>query len=275
MSHLPRSNPGSPSFDRSSYGVYHEVIPDTQLMEFVTRFRSISDSVFKIADDDVGPPVVEPGVQQRFVAGDIFSDKDAEPEKVETPQSHYDPRHYYKVYDPERFAVPILDVWPSDKGMKSIGAVFERQDFGSVQQNIRNQTEGRVVLGKPLPLIFDRVSSVGRLIPNQRGNRGAAPRQKLALMADTSMTGALYEGTIDRLNSEFEFISREIVKRLMHPVSPIDFIIHSTFTHFKQPAQLSQVAEIVGQTNESLKAEPLSVEIEPRLIFKVGSRRKR
>lgn len=244
-------------------------------MEFVVRFRAISDSVFRITDDSVGLPVADSGIQQRFVAGDVFGDKDAEPEKVGALQGHYDPRHYYKVYDPERFAVPILDVRPNDKGMKPIGAVFERQDFGIVQQNIRNQTEGRVALGEPLPLIFDRVSSVGRLIPSQRGNRDSAPRQKLALMADTSMTDALHEGTIDRLNNEFEFITREIAKRLMHQILPIDFIIHSTFAHFKQPAQLSQVAEIVGRTNDLLKAEPLSVEIEPRLIFKVSSRRKR
>ena len=240
---MPRDSLASPFVGYPAYGAVHEVKPNQMLKAFLYEFSCISDQVF-----DKTSLIEEAEIPGYVSAGD-FSDEPVignQPEEVD-----YDSRRFYRSFDVETLGVSVLEMDPSARVARAIGALWEKQDFGAVEKEAKNEISRALPMIRPR-LFFNRVEGVGRRLP------GAAKtdiRQKLALMPDTNK----FAETNDLIEDEADFIIQAITRRMKQFIYPWDITPHLTFAVFKNMADPEQIKEIKEESNAYLREHPFGV----------------
>jgi hypothetical protein len=163
------------------------------------------------------------------------------PEDQEIIDEIYDPRKYYKMFNIDELGVSVVEMDPSERAARNLRTLFERQDFGALEQEARNEIDRKAPNLSP-QLTFNRVEGVGHKVPNVPKTE---IRQKLALMPDTSENLE----TIETLSLEAEIIVAHIRKRLKQFVYPWDVTPHLTFAAFRKRAQVSHIKRVMKLTN--------------------------
>lgn len=265
MSQLPRSSVEAPFQGYPAYGALHEILPDTRLREFLAKFSEISNAVIKPPEELPPSELIDPTPD--FEPEDDFGVVSLGPEseaKVFDPP--FDQRHYYRIFDPEKMGVTVVEMLPSQRAASAMRKVFEGQDFGAVEQEARDTIDqGNPVLYPQLK--FTSVIGVGKMLHT---NGGVTPvRQKLALLADVTT----HLETHDMLDKENAAICDALRRRLKQFVLPNDFIKHLTFAALKRPITNEMLAEIITQTNSHLTENPLYVDLDRQWVVRLSSKR--
>lgn len=245
----PRSGIPEPYEGYPAIGINHEVVPNQQLREFMFDFSRYADDVFTGQADQ--PLVVVNELPEESLATPAQLEYDSERPGI--PPSDYDPRKYYRIFDPEKLGVRIIDMDTSKRAAHAMRSLWQKNDLGAVEKDARNEVDRRLPNTAPR-LFFNRVESVGRRLPN-------APksdvRQKIALMPDTSR----FPETIDLLDSEAEIVSKEIRRRLKQFVYSWDTVPSVTFAVFRQPVETSQITKITERVNDHLAKYPFAARL--------------
>lgn len=239
---LPRSNVTQPFEGYPAYGAVHDVIPNEQLRNFIVDFSRIADRVFGATHGS------ERLVIDNRLPEEIAADE-AKPEFVDD----YDSRGYYKTFDVESLGVNVVEMDPAAKQARALRAVWERQDFGAVEQEARNEI-GRRLVGIRPQLLFDRVQGAGHRLP---GAGRADVRKKLALLPKEDK----FNETIELINGEADLIIDAIKRRLKQFMYPWDVIPHLTFSVFRYEATAEQISTIIGETNDLLREKPVGASL--------------
>ena len=283
--HYARGQVERPFQGYPAYGALHEIIPDSRLREFLAKFSKIADGVLdpsQLADDE--PRVIDPSPHiqpddeydpiEIGAFDDVWSEEPSSRLEAELVEERYDPRKYYRVFDPEKMGVPVVESLPAQKAARAMRTVFESQDFGAVEQDARNAIGRRQPLLYP-SLVFNRIEGVGRILPRVPGTaREDDIKQKLALVADLTTKSEEAQATLGQLDFEFAQVTTEITRRLKQYIIPTDYIKHLTFAVLKSSISHGQFVDILDKANEHLAKEPLVIELERDLIFRTNSARK-
>lgn len=247
---LPRQNPGKPFEGYPAYGAVHDVMPNQQLRSFMYDYTRICDYVFmhKAAGVEVDP-VIFPEEDDSKVSSPLEVPKHIKLEVEET----YDARNYYRVFDTETLGASVVEMDPSKRHAKLIRSIWERNDFGAVEQEARTEI-GRSLPGTVPKLFFDRVSGVGGRLP---GVHKTEVRKKLALMPDTSK----FPETLTLISEEADIIINAIRRRLKQFVYPWDINPHLTYSVFRTRADEKEITTIQKSTNNYLSRYPFAVRL--------------
>ncbi len=256
---LPRSGVVQPFEGYPAHGAVHEVIPNERLRSFALAFANIADSVFKRVE----------WLDLNMVTAEVpLTDEEPfkfDPEDQEFIDEVYDPRKYYKMFNIDDLGVSVLEMDPSERAARNLRTLFERQDFGAVEKEARNEID-RLDPNLSPQLIFDRVNGVGHRVPNVPRTE---IRQKLALMPD----GSKGLETVEMIGREADIIVSHIRRRLKQFVYPWDITPHLTFVAFKKKAQVINIERIIKETNEHLEDNPVSVRLDRKVEFRHKSSR--
>lgn len=276
MAHMSRGEMREQYRGFPAYGAVHDVVPNHQLRSFLYDFSRIADGVFAqdfAVTDEVVDPIPGYTSDEDFEADPVqlstydeeavdhlqtlrLTHNDADkvtfrPEVL--PTVGYDPRRYYRIFDPESLGVSVVEMDPSKRAAQAIRSVWEKQDLGAVENEARNE------MGRRLPyvaarLLFNRVDTIGGKLAN-------APRsdvnKKLALFPDTSK----FVETLSLIEDENEIIVKAIRQRLKQFVYPWDVIPHLTFAVFRADAQVDQIVEVKEAAEEYIKRHSFGVRL--------------
>lgn len=274
-SHLARSELRERYQGYPAYGAVHDVVPNDQLRGFMYDFSRMADGVFA---DDFGTVEVNPAAgyvpEEGFLADPIqitptgsevavdeiqvlrlAQTEDNEPQLKPSviATAGYDPRKYYRIFDPESLGVSVVEMDPSKRAAQTVKAIWEKQDLGAVENEARNEMGRRLPNTAPR-LFFNRVEGVGGRLAN-------APRsdvqQKLALMPDTNR----FMETFSLIDEEAEIVISAIQKRLKQFTYPWDIMPHLTFAVFRSGAQVDQIVDVKEAANQYLAVNPFGVRL--------------
>lgn len=237
MAGLPRSGVPMPFEGYPAYGAVHDVLPNQELRRFMFDFSRVADAVF-----DTTPPI------------EVISEIEAPTDKlvVLEPTTNYDPRKFYKIFDAETLGVSVVEMDPAAKAARQFRTVWEKQDFGAVENEAKNKL---AAMPNEAPrLMFNRVEGVGRRLPGV-GKRDI--RQKIALMPDT----AKFVETLEIIEDEADIINTAIRRRLKQFIYPWDIVPHLTFAVFRTAAEPGQVVDVKQKANEYLAKYPFAVRL--------------
>lgn len=238
---LPRSGLVQPFEGYPAYGAVHDVIPNEQLRNFLFDFSRVADQVFQKSL----------GEETLFIDNRLEDEIDTNTEKA--IDSCYDPRLFYKIFDIETLGVSAVEMDPAAKQARAVRAIWEKQDFGAVEQEARNEMGRRLPDVRP-QLMFNRVQGAGKRLPNVSKTE---VRQKLALLPDP----VKFPETISLINEEADIVIRAIRSRLKQFTYPWDEFPHLTFSVFRTAAEPDQIDEIVENTNKFLAKNPFGVRL--------------
>lgn len=262
---MPRDSLPKPFEGYPAYGAVHDVIPSTALRNFMSDFASFADGIFELEyvtkEVDPTPQIT---AEEEFEPIVICAPEGHDSEEIETEEPLYDPRKYYRVFNVETMGVSVIEMDPSSKTAKTIRTLWERQDFGIVEQEAKNHIHKHIPRSQ-LTLAFDRVQGVGGRLPNVPHTD---LRQKLALWPDTSS----YPETTEIIAEEAGIVISGIARRLKQFIYPWDITPHLTFAVFKKSATAEQVSKIISKTNELMQESPLTVRL-GELDFRYSSKR--
>lgn len=241
----PRHCPARPFEGYPAYGAVHDVLPNDQLRNFLYRFSVIADKVFQgtSSSDDLV-------IDNRLP---IEVEDDLSRGKEPIGEIAYDPRPYYRIFDVESLGVSVVEMDPSAKHARAVRTVWEKQDFGAVEQEARNEMGRRLPNARP-HLFFNRVQGAGRRLP---GVPKTEVRQKLALLPDP----AKFSETISLVNGEADIIIAAIKRRLKQFMYPWDIFPHMTFSVFRSAAGPEKIDKIINNTNKYLEQYPFGVRL--------------
>lgn len=244
-----------------AFGAVHEIQPNDQFRSFLYAFGKISDKVFmrSIWKENSELPEIEGLFDEDDTPMIIYSDEQ------EIVDSVYDPRNYYKIFDIESMGVSVVEMDPSAKSARAVGALWERQDFGVVEQEARNEIDRKMPNENPR-LKFNRIEGVGKRFP---GVDKSEIRKKVALMPDTASN----EETFEIIEEEADVVISLLRRRLKQFVYPWDITPHLTFAIFKSYAKPEDVHEIMSKSNEYLEQYPFGVRLDRTLSFRHKSLR--
>ncbi len=246
---LPRNGVTSPFEGFPAIGAVHDVIPTDSLRNFQFDFSRISDLMLKQCIEFGNPT---PMTKDDFCNPNCFQDAHQNLEDYgDWPD--FDPRHYYKIFDVETLGVSVVEMDASARAARAVGAIWEKQDFGAVQQEAINEVAKQTGIFKP-KLKLNNVMGVGRKFP---GVDKKEVRQKLALLPDTTY----HPETTDLLESEAEIINSAIRRRLKHFLSPWDVVPHVTFAIFRQKTSSEAIKAIEESTKNYLQLYPIAIRL--------------
>lgn len=253
---LPRSRLTQPREGYPVYGAVHEVIPTTQIRDFQTVFAIIADQVF----DQTGNSEIDPVPQ--FKPTEEFAAEIITP-PLDKP---FDSRDHYRIFNPETLGLSVIEMDPSSKKARQIRTVWEKQDFGAVEKDARNELLRH--LPNRIPTIkFTGAKFVGGILP------GAKPselvRQKVALIPDSKTSFEILE----IVNLEANIIIRAIRARLKQFAYQYDIVPHVTFAVFKKGVERDQAVAVVDGIHKHLIKKPLHAQLSP-LVFRSRSERR-
>ncbi len=237
---LPRDSLIKPFEGYPAYGAVHDVVPNDQLRGFLDKFATIANKVF---EGEVGEDLL--AIDNRL--------EEEVPEDELAIVSTYDHRRYYRIFNPETLGVSVVEMDPAAKQARTFRAIWEKQDFGAVEQEARNEI-GRSLAGVKPQLMFNRVQGAGRRLP---GVAKTEVRQKLALLPDP----AQFHETIRLINGEADIIVKAIKSRMKQFAYPWDDFPHLTFSVFRSDATPDQIDQIVKETNEHLAKYPFGARL--------------
>lgn len=261
--------PPSPLEGFPAYGAVHDISP-TLVRDFLYDFGRASDGVFTqdileeeakrqaLADNPIqeseivlgelpdGPPAIE------LLRLQVIDPNTKKGKVVEVPPS-YDSRKFYRIFDPESLGVSVVEMDPSRRAAQTVRSIWEKQDFGAVEKEARNE------MGRKLPntlprLKFNRVEGVGRRLANYPKSEVT---EKLALMPDSNYSPE----TFNLIEDEAEIIINAIRSRLKQFMYPWDITPHLTFAVFRKEADPDQIVAIKETLNEILGKHPLVVHL--------------
>lgn len=251
MSH-PRDGLRQPFEGYPAYGAVHDVRPNEQLRSFMFDFARNADGIFvqdtsyRIVDtnnDDLSP-------EERTATINII-DVDGNPASAYAPD--YDPRKYYRVFDPETLGVSVVEMEGSKRAAQAARAVWQKNDLGAVEKEAKN------VIGRQLPnltprLLFTHVTGVGGRLPNAPQ---ADVKKKLALMPDSTK----FPETFDLIDKEAAIIIEAIRRRLKQFEYPWDLIPHLTYAVFRGEARSEQIIQVQERAEEYVQKHSFGVQL--------------
>ncbi len=245
---MPRGNPEGPFEGYPAFGAVHELIPDDGIRNFLFDFSRISDLILK---QSLGGVEVEPITTEDFGNPHFFEEAAQRLPRVSDALEAYNPKQYYKIFDVDTLGVSVLEMDPSAKQARVVGAIWEGKDFGAVEQEARNEVD-RLAPGLVPRLEFSGVEGVGRRLPNVDQTQ---VRQKLALMPDT----AKHQDTLELLDHEEEKVASAINRRLKQFIAPWDRVTHLTFAVFKQKTKSYEIDAIQQSARNYVSQFPVEV----------------
>lgn len=290
--YAPRDGLPKPFEGYPAYGAVHNVTVNDAYRSFLYEFCDIADEVFsadfetEIVDNTnidsldeasefepitIIPSLAEEETFSESEPEDVLEDFDMDIKRRRRPKPAaakispvYTPESYYKLFDIEKLGVSVVEMDPSANAARAIRTLWERQDFGQVQKEAKDQLM-RHIPRTDLRLVFGGVMGVGRRMPNIPR---ADLRQKLALMPDPNA----YPENLSLIQDEAEVVIDSIGKRLKQWMYPWDIIPHLTFAVFKRRAQPEQIIEIVQRTNEYVESNPVAMKL-GELVFRYHGKR--
>jgi len=243
-------------------GAMYEIIPNQPLRDFMSGFSLIADKVFgKALALSMDPNLkIKNEIEEPITLGSLLESA----AKIENglPEG-YDSKNYYKTFNVQRMSVTVFEMHTSAKAARVIRSVWEKNDMGAVEKNVKNDLGRRFPDQKP-KLAFKGVLNAGRGLQN-------APqsdiRQKLALLPDPTKYFDTYE-----LLSDAPFImTREIARRMRHKrisiPPPTDFVPHLTFAAFRRNAHPTEIVKVIKQSEALIDSMPFEVML-GKLVFR-------
>lgn len=258
----PRSGPVQPFEGYPAFGAFHDVIPNEQLYGFLYDFRRIADLILKrsVIGEPIYPITTEDFEQAE---GSFFGDANEEIAEHPVLQG-FDLRNYGKIFDIDRLGVSVVEMNKSARAARQVRAVWEKHDFGAVEQEARNEVDRRTGY-KSVSLRFSGVMGVGRRLP---GLDRADVRQKLALVPK----GPNNHDAIDMIETEGQIITGAINRRLKQFMGKWDTVPHLTFAYFNQRAKPEAVEAIEESADMYSRNNPCGARL-GELVFRHMSSR--
>lgn len=259
----PRDSTVQPFEGYPALGAFHDVIPSEQLHNFLYDFRRIAEYVLKRSEVGLGFDVIE---KEDFKNPDFFEEANKDIDKH--PQlDGFDFRNYGKIFDLDRLGVSVVEMGQSARTARAIRAVWERQDFGAVEQEARDEVD-RFLGMSQLSLKFSGVMGAGRKLPEIDKKE---VRQKLALLPE----GAANQGAIELLGTEAEIITDAINRRLKQFLGSWDIVPHLTFAYFKQNTNPDAVRAIEASADNYSRLFPCGAQLGSLMFRHISTRTKK
>lgn len=252
-----------------AYGAAHPVMPNQQLRGLLFDTTRIADFVLKHSIAGVSVDPVEFGegnehslvlperVAELFGEGPPF-DEAADPDDVPDlpPEAvyDYDPRKFYRVFDPDTLGVTVVEMDPSEKAARAVRTVWEKQDFGAVENEVKSELGRRAPNTVP-KLFIARADTVGKLLP---GAESQDVRQKVALFPEAHRS----QETLDLMENEASVLYTAINSRLRQFMRPWDIVPHITYMLFRNPTKPKEIELVVESINNYLNAHPFAVRLD-------------
>lgn len=246
--HYPRNGLTQPFEGYPAFGAVHDVVPTEDLRSFLFDFSRIADLAIKQTLCDEKPAEITP---DDFDESDYFARAFAD--LPHQDWEDYDSRHFYKIFDPDTLGISVVEMDGSSRAAKTVRAVWERHDFGAVEQEAKDAVNRQTGLFIP-KVQFDNAMGVGRRLP---GVDRAEIRQKLALLPDTSY----HPETTELLELEADKINAAIRRRLRQFIEPWDTIPHLTFSVFRQSVSSELIGVVERSTKNFIGKFPFSVRL--------------
>ncbi len=253
--HNARSSTHQPFEGYPALGAFHDVIPNQQLRSFLYDFSRTADFVLKRSQAGM---IVEPVSEEDWRNSSFFEEAD---EYIEghPKLDGYDFRNYGKIFDIDRLGVSVVEMGQSARAARKVRAVWEKHDFGAVEQEARDEL-ARYTGVKAPSLRFSGVMGVGRRLP---GIDRRDVRQKLALMPE----GPKNKEVVEIIERESEIITNAINRRLKQFMDSWDTIPHLTFAFFGQNTSGEAVEAIEESADTYSKLYPCGAQL-GELLFR-------
>ncbi len=251
-----RSNLPAPVSGYPAFGAVHEAWPNEQLRNFAFDFTRICEKV--ICYDTAGA-TVEPLIFDETSEHYVKNPLSITDEKALEFQEKYDPRKFFRIFDLETLGVSVIEMDPSAQFARKVRTVWESQDFGAVETEVRNEA-ARKQPDTTLKMHFDTVRGVGHKLPKTHDVSDA--RQKLALFPDEDRS----RDTIEVIGDEAEILSSALRRRLKQYALPTDIIPHLTFAVFRHLATPDQISLIRSSADNYVRRYPFAVRLDPLTI---------
>lgn len=232
-----------------AYGAAHGVVPSDQLRGFLYDSSRIADYVFMHGMAGVSVDPVEFSNHGQKSELTVPSDVRGRAE-----ENGYDPRTFYRVFDPETLGVTVVEMDASEKAARTVRKVWERHDFGAVEQEVKTEV-GRSTSNLAPRLFFNHADTVGKRLP---GSEIRNIRQKVALFPEAFHS----QDTLELLEHESDVVFRAINRRLKQFMKPWDTTPHVTYQLFRDAAKAREVEVIMETTNNYLQKFPFAARLD-------------